>query len=98
VLIKNMLHIGPGLERFQGLIVTLFPRVNLPGLARVSFGLENTEQDVDALIQSLEKIAGKPKTIKSNQTKDKATIHSKPEVQKLLKDVLIKASIKVYGR
>jgi selenocysteine lyase/cysteine desulfurase len=100
VLIKNMLHIGPGLERFQGLIVTLFPRMNLPGLARVSFGLENTEQDVHALIQSLEKMAGKPQDLTDKKPAAgpaATTMLKKSEVQKQLKELLHTSSIKVYG-
>jgi len=53
MLIKRILDIGPMLQRFQGLIVTLFPRVNLPGLVRVSFGLENSTEDIDELIRVL---------------------------------------------
>jgi selenocysteine lyase/cysteine desulfurase len=61
LLIKRLVGISPLLERFQGLIVTLFPRVNLPGVARVSLGLENSEVDVDTLIQVLGGIARQPR-------------------------------------
>jgi selenocysteine lyase/cysteine desulfurase len=57
MLIKELLHIGPMLQRFQHLIVGLFPKINLPGLVRVSFGIMNTEADVDALIDAMQKIA-----------------------------------------
>ena len=59
MLIKHLLGISPGLEKFQKLIVTLFPGITLPGLARVSLGLENTEEDVDAFIAALDQIARK---------------------------------------
>jgi hypothetical protein len=39
-----------------------FFRLILPGLVRVSFGLENDERDVDALIQVLDKIASAPRS------------------------------------
>jgi len=60
MLIKHLLHIHPLLERFQGVIVTLFPQVSLPGLTRVSLGLENNEADIATLIQVLSQIARQP--------------------------------------
>jgi selenocysteine lyase/cysteine desulfurase len=57
LLIKNLLKIPPPLELFQGLIVTLFPQVALPGLTRVSLGIENSEEDIEILINMLGKIA-----------------------------------------
>jgi selenocysteine lyase/cysteine desulfurase len=53
ILIKRLLRIPPALEQFQRLIVTLFPRLNLPGVARVSLGIENTAEDVDRLLTVL---------------------------------------------
>ena len=57
LLIKRVLHISPVLERFQGLILTLFPKLALPGVVRVSLGIENRAEDVDTLIAVLGKIA-----------------------------------------
>jgi selenocysteine lyase/cysteine desulfurase len=62
ILVKHLLHISPFLERFQKLIATLFHRVNFPRLVRVSLGIENSEKEIDALIQVLGKIAAKPRT------------------------------------
>jgi selenocysteine lyase/cysteine desulfurase len=53
IIVKHLLGVGPGLQRFQKLIVTLFPKLSLPGMVRVSLGLENTEAEVDALLQAL---------------------------------------------
>ncbi len=53
IIIKHLLGVGPRLQRFQKLIVTLFPKLSLPGMVRVSLGLENTEAEVDALLQAL---------------------------------------------
>jgi selenocysteine lyase/cysteine desulfurase len=61
MLIKHLLHIHPLLERFQGVIVTLFPQVSLPGLTRVSLGIENNEEDIDTLIHVLGQIARRPR-------------------------------------
>jgi selenocysteine lyase/cysteine desulfurase len=60
MLIKRLLHIPPLLELFQGLIVTLFPQVSLPGLTRVSLGIETSEEEVDTLIHVLGQIARQP--------------------------------------
>ncbi len=46
--------------------MVLFPRfmgVMLPGLVRVSLGLENDESDVDHLLRILGRITGKPRTL-----------------------------------
>jgi selenocysteine lyase/cysteine desulfurase len=68
MLIKHLLHFNTALERIQYLIVTLFPRIQLPGLTRVSLGLENSGQDIDTLITALGQIAlksgPKNKTVK----------------------------------
>ena len=61
LLIKRLLGIPPLLEQLQGLIVTLFPQVGLPGVVRVSLGIENSEEDVDTLIQVLGEIARQPR-------------------------------------
>jgi hypothetical protein len=39
-----------------------FAQAILPGLVRVSFGIENDEADVDALVQALERIALAPRS------------------------------------
>ena len=40
MLIKRLVGVPPWAERIQKLIVTLFPRFELPGVVRVSFGLD----------------------------------------------------------
>jgi selenocysteine lyase/cysteine desulfurase len=60
MLIKHLLNIHPLLELLQGLIVTLFPQVALPGLTRVSLGLENSAEDIDTLLHVLGQIARQP--------------------------------------
>ena len=61
LLIKHVLHIPPLLQQLQGLILTLVPRLSLPGVVRVSLGIENTAEDVDALIRVLDRIARQPR-------------------------------------
>lgn len=62
LLVKRVLHIPSVLEQFQGVILTLFPKLSLPGVDRVSLGLENTAEDVSALLAALAEIAQQPKT------------------------------------
>jgi selenocysteine lyase/cysteine desulfurase len=59
-LIKHLLGVSPGLERFQRVLVTLLPRLSLPGVTRVSLGLENTEEDIDALLEALSALVQQP--------------------------------------
>jgi hypothetical protein len=42
-------------------MLSLFPKIALPGVARVSIGIENSEGDIDALIQALSEFARQPK-------------------------------------
>ena len=59
IIVKHILNVGPGLERFQRVIQTLFPGIKFPGVARVSLGIENSEEDVDLFIKTLGEIAKK---------------------------------------
>jgi selenocysteine lyase/cysteine desulfurase len=61
LLVKRLLHVGPRLALFQGVMLTLVPQIALPGVARVSLGIENTAEDVDTLIQVLGDIARHPR-------------------------------------
>lgn len=69
ITVKHILQVGPGLEKFQKLIVTLFPKLSLPGVVRVSLGIENTKEDVDTLIQVLAEIAGKSQSSSKKEAK-----------------------------
>jgi selenocysteine lyase/cysteine desulfurase len=62
LLVKQVLHVPPLLQQLQGVILTLFPRLSLPGLVRVSLGIENSAEDVDTLIHVLDSIARQPRT------------------------------------
>jgi selenocysteine lyase/cysteine desulfurase len=62
ILIKRLVKIGPKLEKFQKIMVTTFPGIKLPGLLRISLGIENSKEDINELLIALEKIARKDKT------------------------------------
>jgi selenocysteine lyase/cysteine desulfurase len=61
LVVKQILNISPGLEKFQRIIQTLFPKISLPGVVRVSIGLENTEEDIDRFLTTLKQISEKKK-------------------------------------
>jgi len=85
ITVKHILHVGPGLEKFQKLIVTLFPQLSLPGVVRVSLGIENNDADVDALINALRTIA------------DKSQNSSQKEVKPQVKDFIRISAERVYN-
>ena len=63
ILVKRLLGIHPVREASSSLGLRLAPRlINplLPGLVRISFGIENGESDVDRVVASLMKIATEP--------------------------------------
>lgn len=51
LIVKQLLNIGPRLEKFQRLVARNFPGTKFPGVTRVSLGIENTKDDIDALLQ-----------------------------------------------
>ncbi len=62
ILIKHLVDVGPFLAQFQYLMANLFPKIKFPGLARISLGIENTDSDIDTLINVLDQIARQPRT------------------------------------
>jgi len=59
--VKRLAGIPPWAEQVQRLILTVLRRFELPGVVRVSLGIENTEADVDALLGVMDGIARRPK-------------------------------------
>lgn len=57
MLIKHLYKLGPRLQFLQKIIVTVLPSMELPGMARVSLGIENDEADIDILIRTLDEVA-----------------------------------------
>jgi selenocysteine lyase/cysteine desulfurase len=61
IIVKHILNIGPGLEKFQRIILTLFPKLSLPGVFRISFGMYNTKDEIDRFISAYLEITSKKK-------------------------------------
>jgi len=98
IIIKRLLKLPPALESFQKLIQTLFPKLRLPGVVRVSLSLANTEEDVDTLIRALRKIAGKysPKG-KSHSELNGSALYSETQVHRQINEFIKAAALKVYS-
>ena len=90
LLIKRLLHIAPLLALLQGVIVSVFPQVSLPGLTRVSLGIENTVGEIDTLIDVLDKIARQP------AAEDNPFASKKTAIQRQMDDFARAASQRVY--
>jgi selenocysteine lyase/cysteine desulfurase len=100
ILIKHLLGVGPRLAKFQRILARLFPGLRFPGLVRVSFGIANTEEDVDTLILALERIAGKSLNLSNEQSRfqsDNTHFLPKAEVKQLIEDFVQTRMQKVYG-
>jgi selenocysteine lyase/cysteine desulfurase len=70
LLVKRLVGISPVLEQVQRVVLTVSPKTQLPGVVRVSLGLENTEADIDTLIQVLNKLTTERKQkVKGEQKK-----------------------------
>jgi selenocysteine lyase/cysteine desulfurase len=85
LLIKRLLNIPPLLEQFQGVILTLFQQVSLPGLTRISLGLENSTEEIDTLLHVLRNIAAQPQN----------AAHA--AVQRQMCDLASAAALRVYA-
>ena len=100
LLVKSLVKISPTLERFQGMFVTLFPKLRLPGLTRVSLGIGNNTEDIDTLIRVLGNIARQPR---SPVPADRSPEHevspgmTRANVRKQMNDFVLAASQRVYG-
>ena len=96
IIVKHILGVSPGLERFQKVMLTILPKVQLPGVLRVSLGIQNTRDDVNRLVQTLEKIASKGNHSSSHSGIDSGLIPAS-KVRQSLKRRLLEAEKKVYS-
>ena len=99
ILVKHMLGVGPKLEQFQRILVTVFPRLQLPGVLRVSLGIGNSEEEIDTFIRVFGEIAKEKMGTKSNRNK---VIYQKPgltktEVKRQMKKFVNATAEKVYS-
>ena len=97
LLVKRLLNVSPSLERFQHLIVTLFPGISLPGIVRISLGIENCKEDIYFLIEALESIAKKSTaSIQKAASQDAPRPISAKVLKAEMREFTIAAGNKVY--
>ncbi|MCX6243170.1 MAG: aminotransferase class V-fold PLP-dependent enzyme [Bacteroidetes bacterium] len=100
LLVKHILHVGHGLESFQHILLTFFPMINLPGILRVSIGIENREAEVDTLINVLDKIARKKETSEDRRSasdNNETPLLPRTVVKQQMKDFVRDAAMNVYS-
>jgi selenocysteine lyase/cysteine desulfurase len=93
LLIKRLIHIHPLLEQFQGVILTLAPKLSLPGLTRVSLGIYNNAEDIDTFLQVLGKI-----TRQLRAGVDRPTASTRSNVQQQMDDFARTAAQRVFAQ
>lgn len=97
ILVKHVLNISPFIQKFQNVLLTLFPKLQLQGVLRISFGMENTPEEVTIFLEALETIAKKP-AVKSHHpdfASDK--VLGKSEVKMQIDMFMKETSNKIYG-
>jgi len=99
LIIKHLLNVSPFLEKFQRMMLTLFPKIKFPGLVRISLGIENDEAEVDKLIQVLGIFVKKPLTSKdSNTTPNEAPLLPRADAKRQINDFAEAAALRVYSQ
>jgi selenocysteine lyase/cysteine desulfurase len=84
LLVKRLLRVPRWAEQLQRGMVTVIPSLSLPGLVRVSLGIENDAADVDAFLETLTDIAARRPLPKA-------------KMKKMKKDFVDRAAARVYG-
>ncbi|MBN2714242.1 MAG: aminotransferase class V-fold PLP-dependent enzyme [Deltaproteobacteria bacterium] len=84
MLVKQILHIGPTLQTFQRVLQHIIPPLKFQGVIRISFGLENTREDVDRLVAVLrahvdksESLVNESESIQITKQKTKAFVNKR---------------------
>ena len=103
LLVKRMLNISPLRARLADLGMMLFPRFTskvLPGVVRISLGIENDEEDVKTLIQVLDEIARRNRTLVNRilaSSHNGTPILPETEVRQQMKHFAFAAARRVYN-
>jgi selenocysteine lyase/cysteine desulfurase len=99
MLVKYLVNVSPFLEKFQGLMLNVLPKISLPGIVRVSLGIQNNEEDVDTLIRILDIISRKNQTMGQRHvaSADEGTsILPQAVVRQQMNDFIAAVAQKVY--
>lgn len=93
ILVKRMLGVGNFLESFQRVMLNSLPMVQLPGLTRISLGIENTPEDIERLVETLAKIGVKKRKGSGHEN----TQISLATVQKQMDEFIKESSVKIFS-
>jgi selenocysteine lyase/cysteine desulfurase len=88
ILIKHLLKIPLWAQKLQRIIVILLPKFELPGMVRISLGIENTEAEIDTCVSVLEEIA---------RGKKEKTHYPYENIKQQLEDFIKTVEQKVYS-
>ncbi len=104
LLVARLLRIGRARMLAAGVGLLLFPRLTrplLPGLVRVSLGLENSEADVDRLVRVLRKVTAAPGSVFDRllaRTRNGTWKLPRTSVQREIESLVAARVDAVYGR
>ena len=88
IMVKHLLKIPPFGARLQHIMLFLLPKLSLPGVTRISLGIENQKSEIDRLISALSQI--------NSKSTDRTEI--RPQAFKLqINEFIREISGKVYG-
>jgi selenocysteine lyase/cysteine desulfurase len=91
ILIKHLVGVPPSLEWIQRLMAIIVPRLRFPGLARVSLGIENVEENIDTFLSVLGKIA------RQRKTPGESPSASKADIKQQIDDFVKASAARVYS-
>lgn len=103
IFVKRLLRVPPAREALSNLGMTFAPRITgslLPGLVRVSFGLENDEADVRRLALALEKISRRRSSLVTRllaKTRNAAPFLPDTETRRRMRAAMEREASSVYG-
>jgi len=88
IAVKKILGISPWQEKLQKIILQLIPKLKLQGVARISLGIENKEEDIQRAVDA----------IRNHLEKEKTQDSLSPGMCKKRDEALVQKSIEtVYG-
>lgn len=94
IIVKKLLKLTPPLERIQWGIQKMLPKMQLPGVARVSIGLANNENDIDRFISTLKEITARSHI---NTDTGKGQVYKQGSVKNQISDFAKEIEEKVYS-
>jgi selenocysteine lyase/cysteine desulfurase len=98
LLVKRILHVPKMLEGVQWFLLKIFPRIALPGVARISLGIENDQEEIERFIRTIREITFHPGNKKHDDfRRTSENKYSKSEVKFQIKALADSISGKVYG-